>query len=177
MKAVDLVQKIFDRVSLPVLLIDRDYKIAWANGAARAHVALSDNDVVGCACYEMAHGSGKPCWQSEGIGCPAKEAFETRERVRVIHRHSIGGDLVVEEIVATPLEDGNGEVSHVIEELRDITELLELRQGLLPICAACKKIRDDRGAWLRIEEYIRDHTGADFSHSLCPECLRLHALG
>jgi hypothetical protein len=43
-------------------------------------------------------------------------------------------------------------------------------QGLLPICASCKKIRDDKGYWNQIEVYVRDHSEADFSHSICPEC-------
>lgn len=42
--------------------------------------------------------------------------------------------------------------------------------GLLPICASCKKIRDDEGYWHQVEVYIRDHSDADFSHSICPEC-------
>ncbi len=44
--------------------------------------------------------------------------------------------------------------------------------GLLPICANCKKIRDDRGYWNQIELYIREHTDADFSHGVCPDCAR-----
>ena len=44
--------------------------------------------------------------------------------------------------------------------------------GLLPICANCKKIRDDKGYWNQIEAYIRDHSEADFSHSICPECAK-----
>jgi len=44
--------------------------------------------------------------------------------------------------------------------------------GLLPICAACKKIRDDQGYWNQIENYIRDHSEARFSHGICPECAR-----
>jgi len=44
--------------------------------------------------------------------------------------------------------------------------------GLLPICAACKKIRDDEGYWQQIEVYIRDHSEATFTHSICPECTR-----
>ncbi|MBI5507754.1 MAG: hypothetical protein HY903_03260 [Deltaproteobacteria bacterium] len=44
--------------------------------------------------------------------------------------------------------------------------------GMLPICAACKKIRDDKGYWNQIESYVRDHSEAEFSHGLCPECAR-----
>jgi hypothetical protein len=43
--------------------------------------------------------------------------------------------------------------------------------GLLPICASCKRIRDDRGYWSQIETYLTRHTEADFSHGLCPECV------
>jgi hypothetical protein len=50
--------------------------------------------------------------------------------------------------------------------LRDVKVL----QGLLPICAWCKKIRDDKGYWSRIESYIRDHSEAEFTHGICPEC-------
>jgi len=103
-----------------------------------------------------------------------KAAFEARKRVHAIHRHQIADELYIEEIVATPLDEVTGEVNYVIEEFRDITELLELKQGILPICASCKKIRSHKGNWYRIEEYIHDHTGADFSHSLCPECFREH---
>jgi len=44
--------------------------------------------------------------------------------------------------------------------------------GLLPICASCKKIRDDQGYWTQIEAYIRDRSEAEFSHGICPECAK-----
>jgi len=44
--------------------------------------------------------------------------------------------------------------------------------GLLPICASCKKIRDDQGYWTEIEGYIESHSEADFSHGICPECMK-----
>jgi len=44
-------------------------------------------------------------------------------------------------------------------------------QGLLPICAGCKKIRDDKGYWNTIESYISEHTDAEFTHGLCPDCI------
>ena len=44
-------------------------------------------------------------------------------------------------------------------------------RGILPICAHCKKIRDDQGYWSQAEVYVRDHTEAEFSHGICPECI------
>src|SRR2546428_7422935 len=58
----------------------------------------------------------------------------------------------------------------LIEELRDALTHIKALRGLLPICAACKKIRDDHGYWKQIEEYISDHSDAKFSHGICPEC-------
>jgi hypothetical protein len=54
---------------------------------------------------------------------------------------------------------------------RALSEVKTLR-GLLPICASCKKIRDDAGLWTRIDAYLTEHTDATFSHGLCPDCLR-----
>ncbi len=57
-------------------------------------------------------------------------------------------------------------------EMRDAMSRLKVLSGLLPICASCKKIRDDKGYWNQIEAYIRDHSEAEFSHSICPECAK-----
>ena len=52
-----------------------------------------------------------------------------------------------------------------------LAEVMTLR-GIIPICSSCKKVRDDKGYWNQIESYIRDHSEADFSHSICPECAK-----
>ena len=60
------------------------------------------------------------------------------------------------------------------EELeRTLAEVRQLR-GLLPICARCKKIRSDQGLWTRVERYVSDHSGATFTHGLCPDCERTY---
>lgn len=56
-----------------------------------------------------------------------------------------------------------GELQGALGDVRTLT-------GLLPICAGCKKIRDGHGAWHQLEVYIRDRTGAEFSHGMCPAC-------
>jgi len=60
----------------------------------------------------------------------------------------------------------------LIRELKDALAKVKTLSGLLPICAACKKIRDDKGYWNQIESYIRDRSEADFSHGICPECAK-----
>jgi len=58
----------------------------------------------------------------------------------------------------------------LINELKDALADVKLLSGLVPICANCKKIRDDQGFWTQIESYIQDRSDAKFSHSICPEC-------
>jgi len=58
----------------------------------------------------------------------------------------------------------------LIGELQEALAKVKQLSGLLPICASCKKIRDDKGYWNQIESYIRDHSEAEFSHGICPEC-------
>jgi GGDEF domain-containing protein len=58
--------------------------------------------------------------------------------------------------------------AELVKALADVKKL----SGLLPICASCKNIRDDQGYWRQIEFFIRDHSEADFSHGICPDCVR-----
>jgi len=60
----------------------------------------------------------------------------------------------------------------LIRELKDALSNIKALSGLLPICANCKKIRDDKGYWNQVEQYIKEHSNADFTHSICPECIK-----
>lgn len=60
----------------------------------------------------------------------------------------------------------------LIEKLQAALSEVETLRGLLPICACCKKIRDDHGYWNHIEAYLRKHTQTEFTHTLCPECVK-----
>lgn len=85
-----------------------------------------------------------------------------------------------------PFEDEQGGFGGYIGSCIDITDRVEARRlvlkeheseikrlrGMLPICSSCKKIRDDKGYWNQIEVYIRDHSDAEFTHGLCPECIK-----
>jgi hypothetical protein len=59
-----------------------------------------------------------------------------------------------------------------IDELQQALKQVKTLSGMLPICANCKKIRDDQGYWTQIESYISSHSDVDFSHSICPECAK-----
>ena len=57
-------------------------------------------------------------------------------------------------------------------ELSQAFDQIKTLRGIVPICSGCKKIRDDQGFWQQVEVYVHDHTEAEFSHGLCPECLQ-----
>jgi hypothetical protein len=76
-----------------------------------------------------------------------------------------------------------GEIGHLLsDKIADLQKMnkalktanaeIKKLQGILPICASCKKIRDDKGYWQQVEVYIRDHSDAKFSHGICPDCIQ-----
>ncbi len=65
------------------------------------------------------------------------------------------------------LQQKNDTLQKAIDEIKTL-------QGILPICMYCKEIRDDKGSWNRIEEYISDHSEAEFSHGICEKCFKIH---
>ncbi|HUI09197.1 MAG TPA: response regulator [Bacteroidota bacterium] len=106
-------------------------------------------------------------------------AHESPDLVARAGRAGAGGYLVK----PTTPEELDRTLAIAVARFNDLMELRRLNEqltaalasvktlsGLLPICASCKKIRDDRGYWLAVEAYIMGHTDARFSHGCCPEC-------
>jgi PAS domain-containing protein len=65
------------------------------------------------------------------------------------------------------------ERTNLIAHLNETLSKVKTLSGLLPICASCKKIRDDQGYWQKLETFVHEHSEAEFSHSICPDCMRL----
>ena len=64
------------------------------------------------------------------------------------------------------------ERERMIDELKEALANVKTLRGLIPICASCKKIRDDKGYWSQVEVYVRDRSEAEFSHGICPDCMK-----
>jgi PAS domain S-box-containing protein len=108
------------------------------------------------------------------------------------HNKKKNGELYWESASISPIRDLAGRVTHYVAVKEDITArkqteaerdilIHDLQEalanvkslsGLLPICASCKKIRDDKGYWSQVESYIQKHSDATFTHGMCPECLK-----
>jgi len=69
------------------------------------------------------------------------------------------------------------EKDRLLQELREAMASVKTLKGLVPICAWCKKIRDDTGYWQQLEAYLKDHSEAELSHGICPECASKFSVG
>ena len=97
----------------------------------------------------------------------AYEDLEQKVRERTAELVEANGALKTEVAQRKQAEE---EREKLIRELQAALSEVKTLSGLLPICASCKKIRDDKGYWSQIEEYIRKHSDAEFTHGLCPGC-------
>jgi len=95
---------------------------------------------------------------AEGLYLPAKHGLGT----------FLGTQGIARDITARKQAEEVRE--KLISKLQEALNNIKTLAGLLPICANCKKIRDDKGYWNQIEAYIEDHSGAEFSHGICPDC-------
>jgi len=66
------------------------------------------------------------------------------------------------------------ELRRVSQELAEVANNLKIMSGMLPICSYCKGIRNDEGYWQRVESYVKMHSHAEFTHSICPDCMKAH---
>ena len=64
------------------------------------------------------------------------------------------------------------ELNENVKELRKALAEVRTLKGIVPICANCKNVRDDQGYWNRVESYLNEHTEADFTHAVCPDCMK-----
>lgn len=183
----EFLKLIIDSIPHPLYVIDaNNYSIKIANKACPQE-GLANN----LTCHMLIHHKIEPC-NSEGYPCPLAEVRKTKKPIIVEHRHyDLQGVFRSYEVHGFPILNGKGDVVQMIEYALDISERKEaeeqrekliselqkalaqvkLLSGLLPICSYCKNIRDDKGYWKLIETYISDHSEADFTHGICPECM------
>jgi len=86
---------------------------------------------------------------------------------------SVAGDIVgrmASFIDITKRKEIENDREQLIIKLQHALDTIKVLRGIIPICASCKKIRDDKGFWNHLESYIKDNSEAVFSHGICPEC-------
>jgi CheY-like chemotaxis protein len=175
------IRTILNAIPQPVFLVDSDVRILEFNLAAGIMLAADRAQVIRQRGGDIMH-----CINStkQEQGCGGSEACRTciirtsvasviagapvsRRKTQMEFQTPAGIRKIEMLVTAAPIELRGRPLALLI--LEDITELVELR-GLLPICAHCKSVRDDRQYWQSIESYLHTHMNLDFSHGLCPKC-------
>ncbi|NIQ89179.1 MAG: PAS domain S-box protein, partial [Deltaproteobacteria bacterium] len=113
-----------------ILVIDRDYRVTDANNTLLVSTGLEYDKVIGHRCYAISHGYNEPC-DRKGEECHLREVFETGKPESCRHQHlRQDGSGAWVDILLSPLKDEKGNVTHVIEAIRDVTDLVEMEEVL-----------------------------------------------
>ena len=175
--------------SSPLCITNVDFEIIRANKAYREiWPQTSAKEGQGMKCYESRPGGF--CHTDD---CPLQQIINGKDEVTTEsakYKTKEGTNTYI--ISARPFRDADGNLLGIVESFQNISDRIKaenakaelidglqealdkvnLLGGLLPICASCKKIRDDKGYWNQIETYIRNHSEAEFSHGICPDCAK-----
>ena len=186
---LEYAEALVDTVREPLVVLDTDLRILSANRSFYKVFKVKPEETLG----EFIFNLGNRQWDIPKLrelleeilprntkfnGFEVEHYFESIGKkvmllnARRIVRESEGRQLIllaIEDI--TDRKQAQEQQEILIKELQDANAKVRILGGLLPICASCKKIRDDKGYWTQIEAYIRDHSEAEFSHSICPDCV------
>ena len=174
-----------------VLVIDADGRLTFMNPEAERLLGWKSDELVRKELHAQIHHQRSDGTAYPREECPSNEVLRSGVR-QTVNRDMFlcsDGSFLPVSYVAAPVLEGDRVVAAVIafqditvrqmieeererliEELKEALENVKTLKGLLPICASCKRIRDDTGYWNQIEAYVRDHTEAEFSHGICPDC-------
>ncbi|HYA86165.1 MAG TPA: PAS domain-containing protein [Nitrospirota bacterium] len=173
---------IIDAMPLSIFVVDEKAHIIDYNQSASSFFEMEQGKYIKMGCghaLRCIHSMEKPegCGYAEACkDCVIRNsitaAFQGLKQFRRTHTlRVVEGDVLREYhflVTATPFE--YQDKSFLLLVLEDITEITEL-QDILPICASCKSIRDDKNYWHSVEKYFSEHADVTFSHGICPDCL------
>ena len=174
---------IMNAIPVPIFLVDDDVRILDLNAAASRSFGLSKDsiclrrggDALHCLhSYDVPEGCGrgpacKRCVIRNSVASSVEGASITRRRMKFEIRTEAKKSELELLISASPFPQAGQNV--VLLVIEDFTELSRLR-AIIPICSQCKRIRNEKEFWQQVEGYFHDYIGVDFTHGLCPECLK-----
>ncbi|MFH1691990.1 MAG: ATP-binding protein [Candidatus Omnitrophota bacterium] len=135
----NLLAGIADGIDEEIMLIDKDFKIIWANKKARESCSIPSSEVIGNYCYKLTHSLNEPC-KFPLHGCPLQETGKEGKVVSSLHTHfDMKGNSLYVEVAAYPLYDEKGKVDRYIHISRDVTDRIAM---IKEIEAANEKLKD-----------------------------------
>jgi len=169
---------LMDEMTDAMLVVDLAGRIVDFNSTAKTTLGLAE-DVIGTDVARFSELSRVIDAGPSGTACReiAIDLRETRRyydakvsRIRNRTNDPIGTMILLRDVSETHalIADKN----RLIDELTCAAAEIKTLQGIIPICMYCKKVRDDEGFWHQVESYMSKHSNAQFSHGLCPDCLK-----
>jgi PAS domain-containing protein len=184
METKDILREIFDALPSAVFVVDEDVRIQEYNNAA-SELLMADRqtilrhragDILHCIrSNDVPEGCGRsPFCKDCIIRNSVTEAFRgkrvVRRRARIELIRNAGTVEIYALITVSPFVfEDRPLLLLVIEDISEIAELYRM----IPICSVCRKVRDDKDSWMRIESYFKNNWDVDFSHGLCPDCYKI----
>ncbi len=180
-------QELLNAIPVPVFYKNKEGIYLGCNREFEAFLGISEGEIIGKSVYDVApkeladgyYEKDMELFNNPGTQIYEFEVKNKSDRIRnvIFHKatfYDSNGEVsglngAVLDITAR--KEAEDEREKLISELKVALDKVKVLSGFLPICASCKKIRDDKGYWNQIEEYIREHSEAEFSHSICPECV------
>jgi PAS domain-containing protein len=174
---------LLDAIPSPIFVVEEDVRILGFNEAAAAMASRDPTHVLQQRGGEVLH-CVHATETEEGCGhspacrdCVVRNSVnvallgQTTNRQRARMKLLVGGESTDAYLLVTSVPFDFRGRKLVLLILEDISELMDLRR-LIPICASCKKIRDDRQYWQQVDQYFTAHWDVLFTHSLCPDCVK-----
>jgi PAS domain S-box-containing protein len=179
-KASRQVEEILASVTDAFAAVDREARITYVNDHAVTLWRHTREELLGKSVWDVF---------PEAVGMPFyAEAMKAVEGRTYTHFEELyppfntwfevdvypapdGASIFFRDVTARRLAQEERE--SLVHELTRALANVKTLSAMLPICSSCKKIRDDKGYWSQIEEYVRKHTGTQFSHGICPDCVRV----
>jgi PAS domain S-box-containing protein len=187
-EALEYAEALVDTIREPLLVLDGDLRIRSANRSFYQVFKVKPEETLGEFIFDL----GNRQWDMRALrklleeilpqntkfdGFEVEHVFESiGKKIMLLNARRIARETEGTQLILLAIEDitdrkqAQEQQEALIKELQDANAKVRILGGLLPICASCKKIRDDKGYWTQIEAYIRDHSEAEFSHSICPDC-------
>ena len=179
-----------------ILMMDPEGRVSYWNRAAERILGYTEVEAIGQNLHDLiapprfrpAHQAAFPAFRQTGRGAAIGKMLDLEARRKDGREisvqlslsavqmndgwHAVGliRDITDRKHAEEKLQRYSSELAKKNKELQEALANVKQLTGMLPICASCKKIRDDKGYWSQVESYISQHTEVVFTHGICPEC-------
>ncbi len=183
----ELFRSVFTEGNLGIAMIGMDLRLEHVNPTLAQMLGATPDELVGTNIADITHPDDINSTVDLAKALLKEEIPAYRVEKRYFRKD---GSIIWAHLTATAIRDRHGKPLFGLAMIEDISQrwllnqereqlIVQLKEalanvktlsGLLPMCAWCKRIRDDEGTWSEVEHYVRRQTAADFTHGICPEC-------